>query len=276
MKIAPLTSNLGAEIWDADVRDPAQFGEIFQTFVAHSVIVLRGQNLTPDAHLDFARKFGPINVNRFFAAHPEHPEIALVTKEPDQTQAIGETWHTDHSYDEMPALGSILHAIETPAVGGDTVFCSMAAAFAALSPAFQSIMMPLKAWHSSRHVFGTDQADTEATQTGRITNAQAARQDALHPVVIRHPLSGRPGLYVNPQFTIGIEGLSTLESDAILGAIYEHCRRPEFQARLRWHPGDVAIWDNRATWHKAINDYPGYRRHMHRITIEGCTLSAHG
>lgn len=273
MRVLPLTGGLGAEIFDVDIKAPDLFDEIKAVFSQYSVITLRGQDLTPDDHLVFARRWGKINVNRFFKALDTHPEIAVVLKEPDQTGAIGESWHTDHAYDQVPAMGSILHAIETPPFGGDTVFCSMGAAYDALSDRFKELLSGLWAWHSSRHVFGHQQDSSDASKTGRIGNADQATQDARHPVVIRHPLSGRSGLFVNPQFTTGIEGLSKAESDAILEMLYTHCQRPEFQCRVRWQEGDVTMWDNRATWHKAINDYHGHRRYMHRITVEGCPLT---
>ncbi|MDC0136217.1 TauD/TfdA family dioxygenase [Sulfitobacter sp.] len=140
MEIIPLTGGLGAEIIGADMRDDAQFAKIRQAFINHSVITLRAQTLTPEDHLCFARRWGDINVNRFFSALESHPEIAIVLKEADQTGAIGEEWHTDHAYDQIPALGSILHAIETPRSGGDTVFCSMATAYEALSDPFKSML----------------------------------------------------------------------------------------------------------------------------------------
>ena len=234
MEIIPLTGGLGAEIIGADMRDDAQFAKIRQALVDHSVITLRAQTLTPKDHLCFARRWGYINVNRFFSALESHPEIAIVLKEADQTGAIGEEWHTDHAYDQIPALGSILHAIETPRFGGDTVFCSMATAYEALSDPFKSMLEGLKAWHSSRHVFGAIEAGSNASKTGRIGNSKNATQDALHPVVIKHPLSGRKSLYVNPQFTTHIDGLNKLESDAILNCLYTHCQKPEFQCRVRW------------------------------------------
>ncbi|MDQ2089191.1 TauD/TfdA dioxygenase family protein [Marimonas arenosa] len=274
MQVQKLTGLVGAEITGADLRDPAQFPALRQAFTDHSVIVIRGQHLTPEDHLTFARRFGPINVNRFFKPLNSHPEIALVVKEADQKGAIGEEWHTDHAYDAEPALGSILHAIDIPPYGGDTIFASTTAAYDALSERFRQMLDGLHAWHSSRHVFGAAAADSDSAKTGRIGNAAAATQDVLHPVVIRHPLSGRRSLFVNPQFTTRIDGLTAVESRAILGAIYEHCQKPEFQARVRWQPGDVTIWDNRATWHKAINDYRGHRREMHRVTVEGCRLEA--
>ncbi|MEM7544823.1 MAG: TauD/TfdA family dioxygenase [Pseudomonadota bacterium] len=274
MDVLPLTGALGVEISGADIRRREDFDAIRDAFTAHSVIVLRGQTCTPEDHLAFARRFGPINVNRFFKPVEGYPEIATVLKEKDQKQAVGEGWHTDHSYDDIPAMGSILHAIEMPPFGGDTLFVSMAAAYEALSPKPRDFVDGLTAVHSSRHAFGAKMRDSEASKSGRFGNADAATQDARHPVVISHPLSGRRGLYVNPVFTTHIEQLSGEESRAILNLLYAHCQKPEFQCRIRWQVGDIAMWDNRATWHKAINDYHGYRRLMHRVTVEGVALSA--
>jgi taurine dioxygenase len=274
MEIHPLSGGLGAEILGADIRRPEDFQQIHDAFVQHSVVVIRGQDCTPEDHLAFARRFGPINVNRFFKPVDGYPEIATVLKEKDQKQAIGEGWHTDHSYDQEPAMGSILRAIEVPPYGGDTLFASMAAAYAALSPTMRGFLDGLTAMHSSRHVFGTSTRDTEAATSGRLGNTEAATQDARHPVVITHPLSGRRGLYVNPTFTTHIEQLSADESRAVLAMLYEHCKQPEFQCRVRWRAGDMTIWDNRATWHKAVNDYHGHRRFMHRVTVEGVALGA--
>jgi taurine dioxygenase len=274
MEIVPLTGALGAEIHGADIRREEDLPEIQKAFTRYSVLVIRGQSIGPEEQLSFARSWGAINVNRFFQALDSHPEVAVVLKEPDQDHATGEDWHTDHAYDEEPAMGSILHAIEVPPFGGDTAYCSMGAAYDALSDRFKSLLQGLYAWHSSSHVFGAAAQDTEAAKRGRIRNAGNATQNALHPVVISHPLSGRKGLFVNPQFTTQIDGLTKPESDAILEMIYRHCAQPEFQCRVRWQKGDVTMWDNRATWHKAINDYHGHRRYMHRVTVEGCKLTA--
>jgi taurine dioxygenase len=273
MEIRPLTGCLGAEIFGADLRIEEQFGEIQAAFAKHSVIVLRDQEISSEDHLDFARRFGPINVNRFFKPVEGYPEIATVLKERDQKEAVGEGWHTDHSYDQVPAMGSILRAIEMPPYGGDTLFVSMGAAYEALSENMRGFLDELTAVHSSRHVFGATTLDSEAAKSGRLGNAEAATQDARHPVVITHPLSRRRGLFVNPVFTTHIEGLTADESTAILGMLYEHCRQPEFQCRVRWREGDVTMWDNRATWHKAINDYQGFRRLMHRVTVDGVSLN---
>lgn len=254
-----------------DISDDA-LAELRAAYADRGVLFFRGQNLAPEDHIRFAERWGEININRFFAAVDGYPTIAEVRKEPDQKINIGGGWHTDHSYDEIPALGSILYAREVPRTGGDTLFASMYAAYDALSPGFKKTLESLNAVHSSRHVFGTP-AYGEAME-GRVGNAEAASQDAVHPVVITHPLSGRKALYVNPGFTLHIEGWSGEESAPLLRYLYAHTAKPEFTYRFHWEAGSIAFWDNRSTWHYALNDYHGQKRLMHRITLEGEALSA--
>ena len=274
MKISPLTGVLGAEIFGADVTQESSFSDIFDTFVEYSVIAIRDQQITPAEQIRFAKRFGNININRFFTAHPDHPEIAMLVKEPDQRTAIGESWHTDNSYDEVPCRCSILHTIETPHTGGDTGFSSMSAAFAALSDNMKNFLRSLDAQHSSRHIFGYSMDNHETHADGRVGNPGLATQDVVHPVVIKHPLSGRECLFVNRDFTTQIEGLSADESKCILQFLYDHASDIAFTCRIRHMPGTITIWDNQATWHKAVNDYDGHRRVMHRISVEGVPLES--
>lgn len=278
MKVRPLTGALGAEVTEIDLRhmDDAAFSELRDVFFDRGVIVVRDQALTPEDHIAFARRWGDINVNRFFRPVDSHPEIAMVLKEADQKLNIGGTWHTDQSYDMAPALGSILYAVEVPPVGGDTLFCSMNAAYEACSEGMQAMLRGLRAHHSSRHAFGAHLKGEEAHIDGRLQNESAATQDALHPVVIAHPETGRPCLYANIDFTTGFEGWTAEESAPLLRQIEEIATRPEYTCRVSWAPGTLAMWDNRAVMHKAINDYQGQRRLMHRITVEGCELGAFG
>jgi taurine dioxygenase len=275
LDIRQASGAVGAEIRGVDLRqklDDATFGEIRQAFHDHGVIFLRGQDITPEQHIAFAERFGPININRFFTPVPGHPQIAEVRKEPDQKKNIGEAWHADHSYDQVPALGSVLLAREVPAFGGDTMFSSMVAAYDALSEGMKRTLEPLRAIHSSRHVFGAKSEAQGSELKSRLHNPDLATQDAIHPVVIRHPDTGRRAIYVNRSFTTGIDGWTAEESAALLGFLYRHGERPEFTCRFRWEAGSIAVWDNRSTWHFAINDYHGQRRLMHRITIEGVAL----
>ena len=276
LEVRPLSGALGAEVLGINLSRPleaAAFAEVRAAYHRHGVIFFRDQELTPEQHIAFARRWGGINVNRFFQPVEGHPVIAEVRKEPEQERNIGGRWHSDHSYDRAPAMGSILYALEVPASGGDTLFASMYRAYETLSDGLKRTLEGLQAWHSSRHVFGQSSGDLESRRDGRIGNANLATQDALHPVVITHPETGRKALYVNPEFTQRFDGWSEAESAPLLGYLYEHAARPEFTCRFRWEAGSVAFWDNRATWHRALNDYQGQRRLMHRITVEGVPLS---
>ncbi len=251
----------------------AEFAEIQTQFFDHGVIFFRDQEMSEEDHIAFAERWADIEVNRFFAAVPTHPQIALVLKEADQTKNIGGGWHTDHSYDQIPAMGSILRAIDLPQTGGDTLFASMAAAYEALDDETKAEIADLKATHSSRHIFGYGAA--EAGEVGdRFSNADKATQDAIHPVVLAHPVTGRKAIYVNAAFTTGINGMSEDDSTALLQKLYAHCMQEQFAYRFKWQPGSIAMWDNRSTWHWALNDYHGQRREMHRITLKGVPLAA--
>jgi taurine dioxygenase len=272
--IRPTSGALGANVLGLDLRtglDDGAAEDLRTALGEHGVLFFRDQQITPEQHIGFARTFGPININRFFKATPGNPEIAEVRKEPEQNRNIGGNWHTDHSYDQIPALGSVLLAREIPPRGGDTVFACMALAYETMSAGLRKTLDGLRAVHSSRHVFGAQAAYTKEV-AGRIGNSEKATQDAVHPVVIRHPQTGRKTLYVNPGFTTHIEGWTEAESKPFLEMLYAHARRPDFQTRFQWAEGSIAVWDNRGTWHYAVNDYHGERRLMHRITIEGVPL----
>ena len=276
-EVRPTSGALGAELLGIDLSnglDAEAVADIREAFNEHGVIFFRDQRLTPERHIAFAERIGPINVNRFFKSMPGYPQIAEVRKEASQTTNIGGGWHTDHSYDQIPALGSILLAREVPPRGGDTMFASMGQAYDALSEGLKEALKGLRAVHSSRHVFGAKSLEAKPDRKGRLINPGLATQDAVHPVVIRHPETGRPTLYVNATFTLRFEGWTEEESKPLLNFLYQHAARPEFQTRFRWEEGSIAFWDNRATWHYALNDYQGERRLMHRITIEGVPLEA--
>jgi taurine dioxygenase len=274
--VRPLSTAVGAEILGLDLADSlptATTEAIRHALFEHGVVFFRDQKLTPEQHVAFARRFGEINVNRFFKAVDGYPMIAEVRKEPEQTGNIGGGWHTDHSYDQAPAMGSILYAREVPETGGDTLFASMYAAYEALSDGLKQTLEGLRALHSSRHIFGVEAYAGRGDLKGRYVNPEAATQDAVHPVVVRHPGTGRKALYVNAAFTVRIVGWTDEESRPLLQYLYQHAARPEFTYRFQWREGSLAFWDNRCTWHYALNDYHGHRRLMHRITVEGVPLN---
>tara|TARA_B100000131_G_scaffold303261_1_gene327167 strand:- start:2308 stop:3153 length:846 start_codon:yes stop_codon:yes gene_type:complete len=274
--VKPISGAIGAEIYGVDLKkhiEENQFEEIRTAFGQFGVIFFRDQNLSPEEEILFAKRWGKINVNRFFTNVDGYPQIATVLKEPDQKKNIGGAWHADHSYDLIPAMGSILFAHEVPNKGGDTLFASMYSAYESLSESLKKKLINMRARHSSRHVFGSARAERNDDTVGRIRNPESANQDAVHPVIIKHPETRRKLLYVNPTFTLGFEGWSDNESAPLLQYLYSHSTRSEFTCRFKWKPGSIAFWDNRSTWHLAINDYHGERRLMHRITIEGKKLS---
>ena len=276
MRIVPTDTGCGAEIVgvDLNVMSDADVEAIADAQAAYGVVFLRDQKLSPDEQLAAAKRFGPINVNRFFTPVPEQPQVAMVLKEPKHELNVGGVWHTDHSYDNVPALGSMLYALEVPAKGGDTMFASMYKAYDALSPGLQRTLEGLNAVHSSRHVFGAEGAYAQRGDE-RFSNQDKATQVAVHPMVIRHPRSGRAALYVNRAFTVRIDGWTEEESRPLLTYLYEAAAAEEHTCRFHWDVGSVAFWDNRATWHYALNDYPGGRRLMHRVTVDGVPLDGY-
>ena len=261
---------MGIDLGQATGEDISSLKDVF---AEAGVLFFHDQTLNPSQHIEFAERWGTINVNRFFTPVPDFPKIAEVRKEPDQRINIGGGWHTDHSYDDIPALGSMLLAKELPSVGGDTLFASTVLAYEGLSDVMKETLERLSAVHSSRHVFGK-RPEMPAEMGSRLGNQQAATQDSIHPVVIEHPLSGKKSLYVNPGFTLQFEGWTVEESEPLLRFLYAHITRPEYTYRHRWKDGSMAFWDNRATWHFAINDYHGKKRLMHRVTLEGEALQA--
>lgn len=273
--VTAVSPAVGAVIGNVDIAagvSDAQLAEIRQAYIDHGVIFFRDQHLSEEQHIEWAERWSAINVNRFFHPVESHPRIAEVRKEPDQVRNIGENWHTDHSYDQIPAMGSILLAREVPKTGGDTLFASQYAAFDALSDGLKQTLLGLEAEHSSRHAFGG--GGMQANGDDRIGNPQAAMQDAVHPVIIQHPLSGRPALYVNTDFTTNFVGWTKNESAPLLAYLYAHASDTAFTCRFAWEVGSMAIWDNRAVQHRALNDYHGQRRLMHRITLEGESIGA--
>jgi taurine dioxygenase len=274
INIKPTTGEVGVEIHGVDLSKKipdSLFNEIRNAFIKNGLIFFRDQNLTPEDHIRFAEQWGEININRFFAKVDGYDQVAEVRKEPDQKGNIGGEWHTDHSYDQIPALGSILVAKEIPSSGGDTLFACMYKAYENLSDGMKVTLESLNAVHSSRHIFG-EGSDYSKLSKGRIGNAELATQDAIHPVIITHPESKKKALYVNRSFTLRFEGWTNEESKPLLDYLYDHAVGENNTTRFKWSPGSIAFWDNRCTWHNALNDYHGERRLMHRITIEGSEL----
>ena len=264
--IRKLTGNVGARLTGVDLNslDNAAFGALRKALFAHGVVVLPDQHLTPEGHIALAERFGPIDINRFFTPVADYPMIAEVRTKPEATAVIGGTWHTDHSYDPAPAMCSILVAQDLPPHGGDTLFASMTAACAALSSGLRATLEGLRAEHSDSSFRGSK---LEMNQEDSVY-----RPPVTHPVIIRHPDTGAPAVYVNGDFTTRFDGWTAEESAPLLDYLYRFVTQPVFTCRVVWEPGMVAIWDNRLVQHFAAADYQGHARLMHRITVQGVPL----
>ena len=276
METVPLAPKCGVEITGVNLAsvDGRELDSIKQAIFTHGVALFRGQDdFTPDAHIAFARRWGGIDINNYFPLTEEHPEIAIVRKRADQTTNIGGGWHTDHSYDQVPAMGSVLVARHLPPSGGDTMWAHMGEAYDALPEELNAEIDGLQAYHTADHIYEEGGLYAK-TDMGSDLRGQSLKTGATHPIVIRHPQTGRKLLYVNSAFTWNIVGKTREESMPLLQRLYDAATAADNTCRLEWKPGTVAIWDNRTTWHYALNDYQGYAREMHRITLSGEALAA--
>lgn len=271
MQIARVAGALGAEIAGVDLAalSNAEFAAIADAFAEHEVLFIRDQHaLTPEAHKAFGRRFGPLNMHPYVRGMDGHPEIMEIVKEPEDRVNFGGGWHSDMSFLERPSIGSILHAIEVPAFGGDTLFASMTVAYAALSDGLKRTLEGLKAIHSANREYSAGGASAQKRAGMTVAEADGLAGEFAHDVVKTHPVTGKKALYVNPAFTLRFEGWTKRESKPLLDYLFQHARQEAFTCRFRWRAGDVALWDNRSVWHYALNDYHGQRRHMRRVTVD--------
>ena len=275
LEVRPLAGAMGAEIGGVDLAAPMAretLAALRRAVVEHGVVVLREQSLSREAQLAFAKQLGKPEVHPIANGMSEHPEIIRVLKPAGEHASFGTGWHTDNSFFENPSSFTVLYGEQVPSVGGDTLFASMERAYAALSEPIRELLRPLQAVHSASSAYDprvTGDAKYNGDAAITYTYSDAIYDEVSHPVVRTHPESGRPGLYVNAMFTQRIEGLAGHESDALLRMLYAHVASPDFQCRVRWAAGTVAIWDNRCVQHYALDDYPDEERLMYRVTIEG-------
>ncbi|MDG2304753.1 MAG: TauD/TfdA family dioxygenase [Candidatus Binatia bacterium] len=271
IEVTPMDAALGAEISGVDLSgdlDKEVFDEIRRAWLEHLVVFFCDQPLDDDRFLAFARRIGTPDRYPFVRGLDEHPEIIAVTKLPHEKVNFGGIWHSDTVYLEQPPMGTMLIAREIPPAGGDTLYANMYVAYDALSPGMQRMLAPLKAVNSSAL------ADVSKTREERICGAsdqEASRQvfEAVHPVVRTHSETGRKALYVNVAHTARFEGMTEEESRPLLEFLFRHQVREEYTCRFRWSVGAIALWDNRCAQHNPMNDYHGYKRVLHRITLRG-------
>lgn len=271
LAIEPYTPNIGAVVHGLDLSvggDTVLEDELRRALAEFQVLFFRKQTLTPEQQLAVARIFGdPDKAKAFFPRHDTQDLIELIESKPGGHRYGTDQWHADITFQANPPTAVVLYAKVIPAVGGDTVWSSATRVYESLPVELRAYLETLEAVHSFEHSgwprFFLAQPDGEALYR----KARAEHLPVVHPVIRTHPVTGKKLVYVNPNFTSHIKGLSRQESDQLLGWLFGQFARPDFHARLRWEKDTVAIWDNRATVHYAVADYAPQHRLLHRVTV---------
>ena len=278
-EVRPFDAPVGAEVVGLDISKPINtedFIRLHKAHLDHHVLVFRDQQITPQEHIDFSRRFGPLEIHVLHQFQlKNHPEILIVSniKENGEPIGLGDAgvyWHSDISYKPNPSLGSLLHAQELPSEGGDTLFANQHLAWESLSPELQQRILPLKAEHS--YLAKYEELRAKNPWRPKLSQAQIDQvAPAVQPVVRTHPETGRKALFVSEHFTTRIVGLPARESDALLAELFAHSVKPEFVYRHKWAPHDLVFWDNRSLMHLAAGTPDHLRRRLNRTTIVGDT-----
>lgn len=269
LDIRPISGALGAEIHGLDLTanlTEKDVQRLRKLLVEHEVIFFRDQDISPAQHKALALTFGPLQTHPAYETVEGFPEITILESTPDKPTKI-EAWHSDMTFRKHPPMGTVLRSVIVPDKGGDTMWSSMTSAYDGLSLPMQRFLEQLTAVHDFSHGFRESLAEPGGAK--RLASAVAANPPVRHPVVRAHPESGKKVLFVNSLFTTHIEGIKRAESDAILAFLYVHVTTAEYTCRFSWRPNSIAIWDNRSTQHKPINDYFPAHRQLQRTTIDG-------
>ena len=275
ISVQPEPTGFGAEIAGLDLSrpmPPETLAEVKAAWARHGVVAFPDQPLSLDALEAFTLQMGAFGDDPYVKPMAGRPNVLELRREPDETASnFGAGWHSDWSFQDTPPAATILRSQVIPPVGGDTLFCDGARAYEALSPTMQAMLAPLQAIHSAVRPYGPQgsYARETAARTLQIISSKAAEASRTHPLVRTHPVTGRKALFISPVYTIGIEGLSEPEANAILGFLFKHMVQDTFVYRHRWRAGMVLMWDNRCTAHLAEGGYDGHLRLMHRTTVAG-------
>lgn len=268
--IAPLSGAMGAEIGGVDLSqdlDDQTFNEIHQALLDNLVIVFHDQSLAPDDCKSFAKRFGSLEPYPFVEGLAEHPEIFEIRKEPDEKKNFGGKWHSDMSFTKMPPMGTMLYALEVPSKGGDTMLTNLYLAYENLSDGMRQLLANMKAEYSAALKQSGGRVAIMNSTRFDVANLDRAEEASLHPLIRTHPQTGMKALYVSAGHLARFEGMTVEESKPILDFLREHASQPDFTCRVKYRKGTLVLWDNRCTQHRALNDYHGERRVMHRLTI---------
>jgi taurine dioxygenase len=270
LRIEKAAGALGAYVSEVSLADAAEssdaFAEIRAALLEHEVLFFRDQDITPVEYQAFARQFGQVEAHPAYETVPEAPDVQILESTPEAPSKI-EVWHTDMTFRPAPPCITLLHGQIIPPYGGDTLWASISAAYDGLSEPIKKLVDSLEAVHDFRHGFQESLAEPGGPE--RLAGAIAANPPVTHPLTVTHPETGRRVIYVNALFTTQVVGLSRTESRMLLEFLYRHVVTEEYTVRLKWSPKTVAIWDNRSTQHKPVNDFFPQHRKMHRVTISG-------
>jgi len=269
-RIDQVNSHLGAEVSGIDLaagvndEDAAALENALAEF---QVLVFRDQPLTGAQLMAFGEKFGPLSVHPFSPNDAENPALIQFRNDAKTPPWGTDTWHSDETFRKVPPIGTMLHALDVPAFGGDTMFVSMTAAFDGLSDRMQNFLSGLEAYHDFK-IFKALFGETEEGRE-KLRIYERDYPPPLHPIVSAHPVTGKKILFVNPQFTVNIKGMDPVESQQLLNQLYDLAKVPEYQYRHHWTNDTLVFWDNRSTQHYAVHDYFPKKRYMQRVTITG-------
>lgn len=277
LTLRPLSATTGVEIEGADLRSPldeATVREIRAALNTWGVVFFRGQDLTPAGQVAFARHFGAVEKRTHASSMgplADCPEVSEIHRRPTDARNTGGFWHTDQCFLPDPPLGSVLYARALPSRGGDTMFCHMGAACAELSDGLRAMLRGLRAVHVRLNLYGRDGVPAPGVTAEKLAayTEKFSHQAAAHPVIGRHPETGQEILYLNPIYSDRFDGWTRDESQPLIQHLCARATRPENICRFRWEPGSLAMWDNRAVLHYALDDYPGESRTMHRCVVLG-------
>jgi len=268
-EVKPLSAALGAELYGVDLCQDLSsdvYAEIRRLLIEHQVIFFRDQDISPAQHKALAESFGPIQTHPAYETVDGFPEITILESTADKPSKI-EVWHSDMTFRKHPPLGSVLRSKICPPKGGDTMWASMTAAYQGLSKNMQEFLSTLEAEHDFSYGFKESLAEPGGKE--RLAQAVKDNPPVKHPVIRIHPENNQKVIFVNALFTTKIIGLPEKESSAILKFLYDHVITPEYTCRFKWEPNSIAIWDNRSTQHKPINDYYPSHRLLQRVAIDG-------
>ncbi len=271
LRIKRVSPEIGAEISGVNLSlelNKSQILQIRKALLDFGVLFFRDQVINPDQQMKFGAYFSELLKYPFLKGLNDYPMVVPVLKCPNETINFGGIWHSDTAYLSEPPMATILYAKELPPCGGDTMFASMYAAFDTLSEGMKKLLIKLRAVNSA------DNQGVADTRANRIRDSGCdipfVGMNSIHPVVRTHPETGRKSLYINRAHTVCFEGMTKKESAPILNYLFKHQVREEFVCRFRWTEGSIAFWDNRCTQHYPINDYHGFKRLLHRVTLRGC------